>query len=169
MQAGEECLIVRNDEMDMERMIKLNFDSIIISPGPKAPADAGLTNQIIATYWQSQPILGICLGHQAIGEFFGAKLTTAARPMHGKTSKIHIEPHPVFERMPSAFNVMRYHSLILTDLPAGKLNTIAETADGEIMAIAHTNKKIVGMQFHPESILTEYGESMIKNWFTYIR
>lgn len=169
MQAGEQCRVVRNDEMNMDEICKLDFDSIIISPGPKSPADAGMTNAVLGAYYDKKPILGICLGHQAIGEFFGAKLVTAARPMHGKTSAITLTPHPVFEGLPEQVNIMRYHSLILEDLPGDKLKTIARTTDGEIMAIAHTAKKIVGLQFHPESVLTDNGIEMIKNWFRFIK
>ena len=167
-QAGEECIVVRNDEMNLAQIKSIDFDSIIISPGPKSPSDAGITLEIIKAFYTFKPILGICLGHQAIGQFFGAQLVTAHTPMHGKTSTANLSPHAIFEGLPPQINVMRYHSLILKDLPGKTLEYIAQTTDGEIMAISHTSLKITGLQFHPESILTQYGLQMIKNWFSYI-
>jgi anthranilate synthase component 2 len=167
-QCGEECVVVRNDEISIPALSKIHFDSIIISPGPGSPAHAGITPAVIEAFYDKAPILGICLGHQAIGQFFGASLVTAAKPVHGKTSVIRHSPHPVFKDIPEQIEVMRYHSLILTNVP-NELEIIAETDTGEIMAIAHQNKKIAGLQFHPESILSPYGLQMIKNWFEFIR
>ncbi len=167
-QAGEECMVVRNDEMSLAQIKDLDFDSIIISPGPKSPAAAGITIEVIAAFHTYKPILGICLGHQAIGQFFGAELVTAQTPMHGKTSTVSLTAHPIFTGIPPQIDVMRYHSLILKDLLGEKLEPIALTGDGEIMAISHTSLKIAGLQFHPESILTQYGSQMIKNWVLHI-
>jgi len=169
MQCGEECIVVRNDEMTTSELAAIQFDSIIISPGPKSPAEAGITLQVITTYQDNVPILGICLGHQAIGQIYGATLVEADKPMHGKTSRIRHSGHPVFKDIPVEIEVMRYHSLILKNTEATELDIIAETTDGEIMAIAHDHKKIVGLQFHPESILSKYGLQMIQNWFEFIR
>ena len=168
MQCGQECRVIRNDEMMIDEISKINFDSIIISPGPKSPAEAGITMDVIRAYYETTPILGICLGHQAIGQVYGAELTAATKPMHGKTSLIKHADHPVFKNIPPQIEVMRYHSLILQKVETSKLNIIAETANGEIMAIADPNRKIVGLQFHPESVLSAYGSLMIKNWFQYI-
>lgn len=174
LQAGEECMVVRNDEMTIDQIAALAFDSIVISPGPKAPVDAGITIDIIHTFYQTKPILGICLGHQAIGEFFGARLVRARVPMHGKTTKITHADHPIFNDIPQQTEVMRYHSLILDSDSFGKtqkiasLRVIAQTADGEVMGIAHTQYPIAGLQFHPESVLTTHGVGMVRNWFQYL-
>jgi len=168
MQCGQECRVIRNDEMTMAEIGELSFDSIIISPGPKSPAEAGITLNVIETYHDKVPILGICLGHQAIGQVYGAELTAAIKPMHGKTSVIRHSDHPIFKNIPDQIEVMRYHSLILKKAATSRLNIIAETGDGEVMAIADPQKKIVGLQFHPESILSTYGLAMIKNWFEFI-
>jgi anthranilate synthase/aminodeoxychorismate synthase-like glutamine amidotransferase len=168
LQLGPECKVVRNDEMTVEELAKLDFSSAIISPGPKTPRDAGITMQFIDRFHTSKPILGICLGHQAIGEFFGAKLVKAAKPMHGKTSVITHAGHFLFNGLPPEFEVMRYHSLILDALEGSPLQVIANTAENEIMAIAHNDLKIAGVQFHPESILTPQGLNILKNWFSHI-
>jgi anthranilate synthase/aminodeoxychorismate synthase-like glutamine amidotransferase len=168
LQCGEECMVIRNDEKTIAEIGEIDFYSIIISPGPRAPAEAGISMDVIRTFQDSKPILGICLGHQAIGEIYGAKLVSAAKPMHGKTSMITHSGHPIFNNIPEQIEVMRYHSLILENVAATELTVIAETMDGEVMAIAHPTKKIVGLQFHPESILSPYGLQMIKNWFEMI-
>jgi len=169
MQCEEQCMVVRNDGMTMSDIASVKFDSIIISPGPKSPSEAGISLEVINTYQDTVPILGICLGHQAIGQSYGAMLVEANKPMHGKTSRIRHSGHPVFRNIPAEVEVMRYHSLILKNTEATELQMIAETTEGEIMAIAHNDKKIVGLQFHPESILTAYGLQMIRNWFEFIR
>lgn len=168
-QAGEECIVVRNDEKTIADIAALSFDSIVISPGPKAPVDAGITIDMIRAYWQQKPILGICLGHQAIGEFFGARLVRAQVPMHGKTTTITHTEHPVFKDIPQGTEVMRYHSLILEDIAQSGLDVIAQTDDGEVMGVAHPTLPVAGLQFHPESVLTEYGVEMVRHWFEYLR
>ena len=169
MQCGQECLVVRNDEMTVAEIGGKRFDSVIISPGPKSPADAGITLDVIRTFKDNTPILGICLGHQAIGQVYGAELISAVKPIHGKTSLIKHSAHPIFKDIPEQIEVMRYHSLILENVASTELQVIAETISGEIMALAHPKKKIVGLQFHPESILSPYGLQMIKNWFQLIK
>ena len=169
LQCGEQCIVVRNDEMDMASIASLQFDSIIISPGPKSPAEAGITIDIIKTYRGVKPILGICLGHQAIGQVYGAALVSATRPKHGKTSIITHTGHPIFKNIPTETEVMRYHSLILNDLSGTTLEVIAQTQEGEIMALSDSTQKIVGLQFHPESILSPHGLQMIRNWFDFIK
>jgi len=161
MENGVACDVVKNDALDLD--IVSQFDGIILSPGPKTPADAGCTMEIIKRFYSTKPILGVCLGHQAIGLAFGAKLSKAIRPMHGHTSKIETVPHELFEGMPSEVMVMRYHSLVLGNM-AAPLRVLAQTEQGEVMAIAHENGLTVGIQFHPESILTNWGGKMIKNW-----
>lgn len=165
LQCGKECRVIRNDEMSLNEIEKINFSSAIISPGPKTPHEAGITMKFIERFHQTKPILGICLGHQAIGEFFGAKLTKAIKPMHGKTSIIKHNNNFLFKNLPAEFEAMRYHSLILTELEKTELQIIATTKENEVMAIAHPTLKIEGVQFHPESILTEHGLQLMKNWF----
>ena len=167
-QLGQSCRVVRNDEMSMDELAALNFSSAIISPGPKTPADAGVTMQFIERFYMAKPILGICLGHQALGEFFGAKLVKAAKPMHGKTSTIQHNGHYLFKGLPEKIEVMRYHSLILNELDKTPLQIIASTAQNEVMAFAHPHLKIAGVQFHPESILTPEGIKILGNWFSFI-
>jgi anthranilate synthase/aminodeoxychorismate synthase-like glutamine amidotransferase len=162
--AGKECKVVRNDAITLEELQKIPFTSAIISPGPCRPDSAGITQAFIAHYYNKLPILGICLGHQALGEFFGAELVKAIKPMHGKTSDVKIAQHPVFNKLPNTISVMRYHSLVLKNVVA-PLRVIAKTKKGEIMAVAHETLPLVGIQFHPESILTPNGLQIIQNWF----
>lgn len=164
-QAGLECTVVRNDEMSLDEMEALDFSSAVISPGPKTPHEAGITMKFIEHFHTSKPILGICLGHQAIGEFFGAKLAKAIKPMHGKTSPITHTPHFLFKNLPDEFEVMRYHSLVLKEVEKTELQIIASTNENEVMAIAHPQLKLAGVQFHPESVLTPNGLQIMKNWF----
>lgn len=168
VQCGRECMVIRNDEKTLDEISTIPFSSLLISPGPRTPQDAGVTMSLIERYHTSKPILGICLGHQALGLFFGAQLVKAQKPMHGKTSTIYTEVHPLFHHLPSQFDVMRYHSLILDRIENSSLRIIAKTADEEIMGIAHRELPLAGLQFHPESILTEHGLQMLKNWFTAI-
>ena len=168
LQLGKECKVVRNDEMTIEELDGLNFSSAIISPGPKTPHQAGITMQFIERFYASAPILGICLGHQAIGEFFGAKLVKAHKPMHGKTSVVNHTGHFLFAGLPPQIEVMRYHSLVLDELTQTPLQAIAHTSEMEIMALAHPALKIAGVQFHPESILTPHGLALLQNWFNHL-
>lgn len=166
-QLGKNCIVARNDEMTISEIEQINFSSIVISPGPCRPSDSGITNEIINRYFQTKPILGVCLGHQALGEFFGASLEYAGKPMHGKTSEILLSNHPIFAGLGNKTEVMRYHSLILKNVKS-PLEVIAKTQNGEIMAIAHQTLPLVGIQFHPESILTKDGLRMIGNFFDLI-
>lgn len=160
-QHGVACDVVKNDALDLE--IANNFDGILLSPGPKTPTDAGCTMDVIEQFHKTKPILGVCLGHQAIGMTFGATLSKAIRPMHGHTSNIKVLPHWLFDGFPSEIAVMRYHSLVLANIIT-PLRVLAQTEGGEVMAIAHENELTVGIQFHPESILTSWGKKMIGNW-----
>ena len=165
LQLGFECKVIRNDELSIEEIDALDFSSAVISPGPKTPHEAEITMKFIEHFHASKPILGICLGHQAIGEFFGAKLSKAEKPMPGKTSTITHSNHFIFKNLPHEFEVMRYHSLSLNELEKTELQIVATTKQNEVMAIAHPVLKLVGVQFHPESILTKHGLQLMKNWF----
>ncbi len=164
IQLRVDCKVVRNDVYSSEDIIKMDPQAIVFSPGPKKPQDAGIMMELIEKCHENIPILGICLGHQAIGTFFGAKLVTTKHPMHGKTSIIKHNNDPVFEGLPETIEVMRYHSLLLSDIDNKDLEVIAETSDNEIMAISHKKFPIYGFQFHPESILTEKGMVLLSNW-----
>lgn len=164
LQLGAECTVIRNDELPFDEIVKLKFDALVLSPGPKTPKDAGLLNAIIEHFHDKVPVLGICLGHQGIGEFFGAELIRAKLPVHGKTSTLYHQNHSLFKGLPDHFKVMRYHSLLLKNIEDTELEEIAATSTGEVMAIAHKKLPVIGVQFHPESILTEHGLKMLQNW-----
>lgn len=165
-QIGARVLVVRNDERTLEELQALPIEGIVISPGPGIPQYSGILMELISYYHSRIPMLGICLGHQAIGQFFGATLDKANESVHGKTSKIIVSDHPMFHHMPTTFNVCRYHSLILEEPLSEHLEVTAETADGTIMAIAHRTLPIWGVQYHPEAILTENGHQLLRNWFS---
>lgn len=163
-QAGATCRVVRNDAPWSQ--LTQPCDAVMLSPGPGTPRQAGRLMDVIAYFHERVPMLGVCLGHQAIGAFFGAQLTTADRPMHGKVSTITTDPtDALFAGLPEQFGVTRYHSLVLRDLP-GALVSTAQTDGGEIMALRHQWLPLWGVQFHPEAILTEYGLEVIQNWIT---
>ncbi len=164
LQTGVECDVYRNDALSLAAFEQLDFQALVLSPGPKRPADAGLMLPLIRRYREQMPILGICLGHQALGESYGAQVVKARVPMHGKTSAIQHLEHPLFEGIPEFFEVMRYHSLLLDSLEGVPLRSIASSAENEIMALEHVTLPLLGLQFHPESILTEYGLQILKNW-----
>lgn len=165
LQLNEECIVKRNDEITIKEIKKLNPKAIVLSPGPGRPADSGVMNEVIKHFYKTIPLLGICLGHQAIGEFFGAKLLHADKPMHGKTSELLFQNHFLFQNISSPLMVMRYHSLFLKEVENTPLKIIATTNEQEIMAIEHPDYKIIGLQFHPESILTPDGMTMLRNWW----
>lgn len=162
-QTGEELLVLRND-VPVEEVQELEFGGLVLSPGPGIPQNAGNLNAILAYYHDKVPILGVCLGHQAIGEFFGATLKKNAVPTHGKVHQVRkVKPHPFTLTIPETFKVTRYHSLQLQDLPP-ELEAILETDSGEVMGMAHKTLPILGIQYHPEAYLTEYGLELVKNW-----
>lgn len=161
------CKVIRNDQCNLEEIATWDLSGIVISPGPGKPTEAGNLMDLIHSFYNKIPILGVCLGHQAIGEFFGARLVSAPKPMHGKTSIITHTDHAMFVGIPSTLEVMRYHSLILKNIP-GDLKIIAQTENDEIMAIAHSVLPIWGVQFHPESILSQYGLTLINNWLSVV-
>ena len=167
VQCGAEVQVVRNDNLNLETVLA-TYQGIVISPGPGEPKDAGCTMQVIERFHKQLPIIGVCLGMQAIGQFFGATLTRAKFPMHGKTSTIDYEDHhPFFSGIQHPLHVCRYHSLILTDLDDTPLDVIARSEDEEVMALAHTTLPIWAVQFHPEAILTSQGKILISNWLTH--
>ena len=162
---GEDVRTVRNDEITLEQIAAMAPDRICISPGPKAPKDAGISLDILREFKGKLPILGVCLGHQAIGEAFGGNVIRAKQVMHGKTSLIAHTGEGVFEGLPTPFTVIRYHSLAIerSSLPSC-LEVTAWTDDGEIMGVRHKEYDIEGVQFHPESILSEHGHALLKNF-----
>lgn len=162
-QCGALCDVIRNNEALPEAMEQ--YHGIVISPGPSRPADAGCTLQAIQLYHQTHPILGVCLGHQAIGVYFGATLDHANKPLHGKISTISHTGDAMYNGIHSPFSATRYHSLILKHLP-DCLEITACTSSGEIMAIRHKHLPLWGVQYHPESCLTEKGLVFIKNFLT---
>lgn len=165
-QLGEEVRIVRNDQLTLQDIEQLNPDYILISPGPGNPSQAGICLDVVHHFYKTIPILGVCLGHQIIAQAFGGNVIKAKMPMHGKTSLIVHDGKSVFANIENNVQVTRYHSLVVEEesLPEC-LKITAKSAKGEIMAIRHTKYPIEGLQFHPESILTEYGLQMIRNFF----
>jgi len=157
--------VVRNDQISLSDLESRKVDGLVLSPGPQRPENAGLLMACVEMLHRSVPILGICLGHQAIGVFSGASLVRAFQPVHGKTSLIVHKGDPLFEGLPERFSVMRYHSLILEDLPE-TLECIAWSETGEVMAIRHRQLPLTGVQFHPESVLTEFGLEILQNWLS---
>lgn len=164
LQTGHECIVFRNDEITLPQLISLQPARIILSPGPETPLQAGITMQVIAHFHQHTPILGVCLGHQALGMFFGARLVQIPYPMHGKTSAIHHRAHRLFRGIHSPFTAMRYHSLAIDSFEGTGLNAIAHTDDGTIMALDHEIYPCTGVQFHPESVGTACGLQLLRNW-----
>jgi len=163
-----ECMIYRND-VALDEITRQTYQGVLLSPGPSTPAQAGNLMQILDYYHNKLPILGVCLGHQAIGEYFGASLEKAQRPMHGKISEIKVLQENLFEGLPEAFQVVRYHSLVLKNLPEClQMMATTQTEEPEIMALRHKHLPIFGVQFHPEAILSEYGLEILSNWLKII-
>lgn len=162
---GEEIVVKRNDEIDLAGIEELAPDHILISPGPCSPNEAGISLSLIEHFKGKIPIFGVCLGHQSIGQAFGGEVVRAEKLMHGKTSAIHHDEKSIFAGMPTPFTATRYHSLIVRreTLP-DCLEITAETDEGEIMALRHKEYPIEGVQFHPESIITEHGLTMLRNF-----
>ena len=162
-QTGEELRIIRNDA-SLEDVEKIDFKGLILSPGPGIPTNAGNLLSVFEKFYQRIPILGVCLGHQAIGEFFGAELVKNQVPTHGKVYRVRkTKQHFFTQNLPEHFQVTRYHSLQLTDLP-DCLESILETESGEVMGMTHETLPILGIQYHPEAYLTEYGLELMKSW-----
>ncbi len=162
---GEEIEVRRNDQTTVEEVEALKPDRIVISPGPCTPKEAGISNDLIRHFAGKVPILGVCLGHQCIGHVFGGEIVRAPRLMHGKTSMIKHDGKTIFQGLPNPFEATRYHSLIIKreTLP-DCLEITAETDQGEIMGVRHKEYVVEGVQFHPESILTECGKDLLRNF-----
>ena len=162
---GEEVKVVRNDEMTVEEIERLGAERIVVSPGPCTPNEAGVSLGLIRRLAGRVPILGVCLGHQAIGQAFGGRIVHAKTLMHGKVSSIHHAGKGVFSGLPTPYEATRYHSLAIerASLPA-ELEITAWTEDGEIMGVRHRTLAVEGVQFHPESILTEHGHALLRNF-----
>ena len=167
---GEELVVKRNDEITVQGVARLRPASLVISPGPGRPSDAGVSSALIQRFAGQIPILGVCLGHQCIGEVFGGEVVRAVRPMHGKTSKIYHTPGGLLKGLPNPFEATRYHSLIVKrdTLPA-VLQVTAWTAEKEIMGLQHRQLPVYGVQFHPESILTTVGKDLLNNFLSLSR
>jgi anthranilate synthase component 2 len=162
---GAEPTVFRHDEITVDELADRNADGILISPGPGTPDDAGISNAVIERLGGDTPVLGVCLGHQCIGQVFGGRIVRAPTIMHGKTSWVNHEGHGVFAGLSDPFEATRYHSLVID--PASMpdvLRVTASTDDGVIMGVAHKDKPIQGVQFHPESILTTVGHDLMRTW-----
>ena len=164
---GEEVKVVRNDELTVEEIASLRPQRIVLSPGPCTPNEAGVSLELIRRFAGEVPILGVCLGHQAIGQAFGGRVVHARTLMHGKTSSIHHDGAGVFKGLPSPYTATRYHSLAIErDSCPEALEVTAWTEDGEIMGVRHRSLPVEGVQFHPESILTEHGHALLRNFLS---
>ncbi|MCA9938775.1 MAG: aminodeoxychorismate/anthranilate synthase component II [Anaerolineales bacterium] len=161
---GAEIHVARNDQITLEEITALSPTQIVISPGPGDPDDAGISNQVIHQFGPHTPILGVCLGHQCMGAVYGGTVARAPRLMHGKTSSIYHKGRGLFNGVPSPFKATRYHSLIVEEPIPDVLEVTAFTRDGEIMGLRHKQYPVVGVQFHPESILTEHGKRILQNF-----
>jgi anthranilate synthase/aminodeoxychorismate synthase-like glutamine amidotransferase len=162
---GETPLVRRHDAIGVEEILDLRPSHIVISPGPCSPTEAGISTQVVREVGPSIPILGVCLGHQCIGAAYGGVIQRADAPMHGKTSRIHHSGKGLFHGLPNPFTATRYHSLVIAkaSLP-GSLEVTATSEDGEIMAVQHVKHPVYGVQFHPESVLTEHGYRLLDHF-----
>jgi len=162
---GVETRVVRNDELTVDQALSTGAEAVLLSPGPCSPNEAGICLSLIEQAPETLPILGVCLGHQAIGQIFGGEVIRAKALMHGKTSPIHHEGQTLFAGLPSPFTATRYHSLaVRRETLPNALTVTAWTEDGEIMGLSHVSRPIHGVQFHPESIATEHGHAMLANF-----
>ena len=164
---GEDVKVIRNDELDVDAIERLGAQRIVLSPGPCTPNEAGVSLEVIRRLAGRVPILGVCLGHQAIGQAFGGRIVHAKQLMHGKVSRVHHSGKGVFAGLPTPYEATRYHSLAIerASCPA-ELEVTAWTDDREIMGVRHRTLPVEGVQFHPESILTEHGHALLKNFIS---
>ena len=160
---GKKTLIFQHDKISLEKIKKLKPEKIIISPGPKRPEGAGISKAVVQEFYTKIPILGVCLGHECIGQFFGSRVIHAKKIYHGKTSKIYHDKSKLFQKIPNPFIAARYHSLVLDKVPTG-FKLTAWTSNKEIMAIEHDKYPLFGIQFHTESFLTDQGDKLIHNF-----
>ena len=162
---GAEPLVFRHDELSIDEIAALDVDGVLISPGPGRPEDAGLSNDVIRHFAGERPVLGVCLGHQCIGQIYGGDVVRAPQIMHGKTSLVHHDGTGVFAGLPSPFEATRYHSLIVerSSVP-DELEVTAWTDDDIVMGLRHREHEVEGVQFHPESILTSAGHDLLRNF-----
>jgi anthranilate synthase component II len=164
---GQQVRVVRNDEIDVEGIVQLRPERLVLSPGPCTPAEAGVCVPAIRALMGRLPILGVCLGHQSIGAALGGRIVRAQRLMHGKASTVTTDGRGVFADLPEQFSVIRYHSLVIErDTCPRELEVSATSEDGEIMGVRHRELALEGVQFHPESILTEHGHAMLRNFLS---
>jgi anthranilate synthase component II len=164
---GEKVKVVRNDELTVDELEALKPARVVLSPGPCTPNEAGISLGVIERFKGRIPILGVCLGHQAIGQAFGGKVVHAKTLMHGKVSRIHHEGRGVFTGLPTPYDATRYHSLAIErETCPAELEVTAWTDDGEIMGVRHRSLPVEGVQFHPESILTQHGHALLRNFLT---
>lgn len=161
---GADVTVRRNDAVTADEIRRLKPTHIVISPGPGNPHDGGISLDVIREFHTTTPVLGVCLGHQCIGAAFGGGVNRAGRLMHGKTSQVYHDRRGIFSGVPSPFNATRYHSLIVTEPLPECLELTAFTAQGEVMAVKHKTAPVYGVQFHPESILTEHGKDILRNF-----
>ncbi|MGC8782295.1 MAG: anthranilate synthase component II [Anaerolineae bacterium] len=161
---GAEVRVFRNDAISVEALDALAPSHIVISPGPGDPSEAGISREVIRELGPRRPILGVCLGHQCIGDAFGGRVTRARRLVHGKTSPIYHYGEGLFRGLPSPFEATRYHSLIVAEPLPAELEVTAFTTEGEVMGLRHRRHPIFGVQFHPESILTQGGKQVLQNF-----
>lgn len=165
---GQDIIVKRNDKITLDEIAEMNPDHIVISPGPCTPKEAGISVNVINRFAKEIPILGVCLGHQSIGDAFGGNVIRNYRVLHGKTSLIHHKGCGIFQGLPNPFLATRYHSLVIEreSLPSC-LEITAETDEGEIMGVRHKEYPCEGVQFHPESIMTEHGKDLLRNFLQY--
>jgi anthranilate synthase/aminodeoxychorismate synthase-like glutamine amidotransferase len=161
---GQEIQVFRNDQVTLDEIRALNPDHIVISPGPGDPNDGGISLDVLREFGPTTPIFGVCLGHQCIGQAYGGKVVRAQRLMHGKVSRVYHNGNGLFSGVPSPFNATRYHSLIVEEPIPEELEVTAFTSQGEVMGVRHKTYPTVGVQFHPESILTEHGKRILQNF-----
>jgi anthranilate synthase/aminodeoxychorismate synthase-like glutamine amidotransferase len=164
-ECGHECVVKRNDQTTSQEVASLRPSHVLVSPGPCTPQEAGISIDLIRHFAGKVPVLGVCLGHQALGEAFGGKIVRAAKLMHGKTSAIQHDGKTIFKSVPSPMTATRYHSLIVEEKSLPKeLEVSARSEDGTIMGLRHQSLPVEGVQFHPESILTDHGKRLIANF-----
>ncbi|MBI1308032.1 MAG: aminodeoxychorismate/anthranilate synthase component II [Bacteroidetes bacterium] len=168
-QEGAVVKVVCNDELSLEEIIKIKPNGLVISPGPRHPEASGNLMEVLNHFYDKIPVLGVCLGHQAIGIKFGFRLVRNGYPMHGKVSDILRREDQLFKEIPEKFQVCRYHSLVLAGESPEELQILATASDGSIMAIRHKEFPVWGVQYHPEAILTEYGHELMRNWFEVVK